>query len=636
MPPLDDVQPRLVKWAEECQLDYLVYKSTACAYVLVLSKGDSDAQMGLAHGSRTVAQKLMLGYLPSRIKPGAPFLEKLVKLTNGGQAPVVLWSKGPKYTLPALTQTLSKAGRLMNAENSFVDLVYDGDVKIMDVGRLHHARSVIQDDMRNNIFSQKADLHGDVVLEFGLYDKKGRLLPPGPTKKLGARTKVVISGMPGQYYAKQKHWWIYSKDGNRGKTTTVCEAIVGPYKAIFIADIRNAMSLPTDAQFIVIDEVASSNKPSIAQLKALTSGSADIGSINRKSYGQSYIPRRDAQFIILSNQSPYDVYAVTDPRTKLRRCRDHDMGPLECRFHIIRLDGDDAEEKALWYHPKSLSFDDYMWHLRYAFYEEVRLANSSGNCSTALVKRAMTKIYKIHMMRHEGTGVTFKTMAKELQHALHPDDYRVLLDVFNRFMTEQNIPPCPESLEYVVHFAHDPQADHYGELLTAMKYHPALEPTFDCRNELTDSGPVVSNARRKRVADQAAEELKTMKRSRAGTVAPGNQHHGARPLGTNAINYHPAAHAASLREELQNPYGIHTVTQEELAGIQIAHYHEPPLEIDWLQAEGDSENGEQEAADDHDHATDHDNDSDNDNDNNVNNYGDNYDNDFVANSFILH
>jgi hypothetical protein len=111
-PPLDNVKPRLVEWAKECRLDYLVYKSTACAYVLVLSRSDSNVQIGLARGSRTVAQKLMLSYLPPRIKPGGPFLEKLIKLTNKGQAPVVLWSKGHQYTLPILTQTMSKAGQL--------------------------------------------------------------------------------------------------------------------------------------------------------------------------------------------------------------------------------------------------------------------------------------------------------------------------------------------------------------------------------------------------------------------------------------------------------------------------------------------------------------------------------------------
>jgi hypothetical protein len=110
MPPLDDLHPRFIEWAEEAELDYLVYKSTGCAYVLVLSKHDSDVQMGLSRGSRTVAQKLMLGYLPSRIKPGNPFLEKLIKLTNRGQAPMALWSKGHQYTLQAMTQSLSKAG----------------------------------------------------------------------------------------------------------------------------------------------------------------------------------------------------------------------------------------------------------------------------------------------------------------------------------------------------------------------------------------------------------------------------------------------------------------------------------------------------------------------------------------------
>jgi hypothetical protein len=76
---------------------------------------------------------------------------------------------------------------------------------------------------------------------------------------------------------KRKHWWIYSKQGNRGKTTSTKLALADRYKAHFISDVRNAVDIPPDAQFLILDEVDFRNKPTIATLKALTSGTANLG-----------------------------------------------------------------------------------------------------------------------------------------------------------------------------------------------------------------------------------------------------------------------------------------------------------------------------------------------------------------------
>jgi hypothetical protein len=95
-------------------------------------------------------------------------------------------------------------------------LVAAGDLRVTDVGRIDNARSVLHPESINRAFAQKKDLHGDLPIVFYLYDSEGRRVPPGPTKKLGKPTTVVLHGLPGDTLSKKKHVWIYSKDGNRG------------------------------------------------------------------------------------------------------------------------------------------------------------------------------------------------------------------------------------------------------------------------------------------------------------------------------------------------------------------------------------------------------------------------------------
>jgi hypothetical protein len=206
----EHLRARMDAWAETMALDYLVYKS-GHEYVLVFCKTTPHAQVALSRGPWTVKEKLGLGYVPQRIVPGAPFMEKLLRITNSNRAPNPIFHKGEQFTFQAMAGSLSKAGRLINPQNSMTELVTAGDVKVTDVGRLDHTRAVLERERVCNAFSQKADLDGVLTLEFGLYDADGNLLPPGPTKALGARTRVDIVGLPGDCLSKRKHYYIYSK-----------------------------------------------------------------------------------------------------------------------------------------------------------------------------------------------------------------------------------------------------------------------------------------------------------------------------------------------------------------------------------------------------------------------------------------
>lgn len=198
--------------------------------------------------------------------------------------------------------------------------------------------------------------------------------------------------------------------GNFGKTYTLTTELVNKYKAIFLNDANNAMSLPSNAQFIVLDEVGPSNRVPINQLKALTSGNAAVSALNRKSYGESYRPRPDAQFVVLTNHAIYDTYAVYDRKTRLRKVKVDVIEPLMRRFHIIRLDGDDREERIKYMDPHELSHEDYTWHMTNTFYSTVRGAASVGGVSTTIVRAALRLVFNVHRLRNPDTEVTTRTL----------------------------------------------------------------------------------------------------------------------------------------------------------------------------------------------------------------------------------
>jgi hypothetical protein len=280
-----------------------------------------------------------------------------------------------------------------------------------------------------------------------------------------------------------------------------------PFKAHFVPDSRNAVDVPPDVQLIVLDEVSPTNRPNIATLKALTSGSANIGSLNRKSYGHSYVPREDAQIVIISNHSPWEVYATWDANKKVKRAKSDTVGPFELWFTIYRLDGENLDEKVQWFDPEHLTPDEYRQHLRDSFYNHVRAANSTGNCSTALVKKVLVILFQIHSARTQWSS-TYVNLANDLQDAIHVDDYLILLDIFDRFGTPMGFPYCAAHLEYNVHFRHDPRPDLYAELLANMRHHPALTPRWNRGDELSPAGPVVLHPGRERATRAAATAMR--------------------------------------------------------------------------------------------------------------------------------
>jgi hypothetical protein len=132
-------------------------------------------------------------------------------------------------------------------------------------------------------------------------------------------------------------------------------------------------------------------------------------------------------------------------------------------------------------------------------------------------------------------------------------------------------------LEYNVHFLHDPHADAYAEMLANMRHHQALVPRYNRRNELTATGPVETQGRR-RALDRAAEDMRT--RRPAQRVDPRNMHHLAMPHGDNTsrdraptpppemIEAEEIPHDQAMDEE----YDEWTIDQDEMEAAWCHHY----------------------------------------------------------------
>ncbi|ELT94158.1 hypothetical protein CAPTEDRAFT_227980 [Capitella teleta] len=533
-PVTNYMKERMDAWAEAAALHYMLFRSRRTVpfqqpqpfpprHILVMSKADST-RITLSRGCMTIKIRLGLNTVPARLSPGRPFMERMIRDECEGALPDVVWSYGESYSLESVTYALSHTSRILDKGNRLTSLVQKGDVSVKDVVTLNHVRDILHEESVTMDFERRPDLDGPVHLTFRLYDEEGRPvpLPEGTPPARGGPTNVDIVGRPNSLDNKKKHYWIYSKAPNYGKSYTMCTELVGRYKAAFLADANNAMNIPANCQFLIMDEVGPSNRVPINQLKALCGGNASVSSLNRKSYGRSYVPRGDAQFIILSNHSPYDTYAVTDQKTKLRKINADVIEPLEHRFSIIRLDGDNREEKVKYMEVAKLNAEDYQWHLRNTFYETLRLVNSLGGVSTKLVKTALAKLARLHQARLSNTSTTFVTLAVDLQRALPLDDYLTVVDVMDHFCDDDRIRVVPESHEFTVHLTGDPERDLYGKMVAKMRYDRRLLPRFNRRGALTDNGPIRDPAfERERAC--VIQEI-GMSTSESDARRPGRQH----------------------------------------------------------------------------------------------------------------
>ena len=144
-------------------------------------------------------------------------------------------------------------------------------------------------------------------------------------------------------HVKKKHYFIYANQSGYGKTT-FSSALKTSLNACAVNDLNNFIGVRENAQFLIFDYFSHNSKITIDDLYRLTCGNASHFIGNKKTFGRSFIPRADAQVIILSNNHLFDCIGKYNQNTKRRTVNYFTAKKLLDRFHIIKLDDEYQSE----------------------------------------------------------------------------------------------------------------------------------------------------------------------------------------------------------------------------------------------------------------------------------------------------
>lgn len=391
----------------------------------------SGTKMTFNSGLHTIHGHIKTATLDKE-KNGNPFPGSYLRnnMFNEGR---VLFRSGDYFSADNVKEHIASASNkiamLMDSSVPLRELVTNGDCEVGEVPNIAHARRHFQDEDLARQFEEKPDLEGDLPLTFRKYDDDGVPIPDIEP------ITVNIVGRPDDILTKKKHYFIYSTDANYGKSTTFKKELVHNYKAIFIPHATNAMNIPPNVQFLIFDEFGSSKILNILDLQRMTGGDASDGALNRKSYGRSYTPRPDAQFIMLSNNSPYEVYATYDPITRRRVISEENYKTLKARFNIIRLDGPDLEKRTQFVPVDILSQTDYFALIRSCIYDGNVSYNERGTLTAYCIKRSLAKAYNVYKARQGGDQGNVNDFEIDLQESVPAVDLAMITNVSHIFKT---------------------------------------------------------------------------------------------------------------------------------------------------------------------------------------------------------
>ena len=253
----------------------------------------------------------------------------------------------------------------------------------------------------SDAYLDRVELSGPIEMVFQQRDSDGVIVPGSEEKRIQFIARPGETGRNDQ--RKAKHLWLYGSS-NTGKTAAIKEAFLdGNTKTCLIPDPRNAMEGDERAQFIVMDEYGYKRRVPLQSLKALTSGDASAGSFNRKSYGKSFTPRSDAQIIIVSNHSPYDVYGSSQ-LGQPRKISKEDADALENRFQIVAVGMDHLMQKKKHMDLQDLTHDEYCASMHDIFYRWLEVARKNDTLTTQSIRMALRNAMSSHILRYQRDG----------------------------------------------------------------------------------------------------------------------------------------------------------------------------------------------------------------------------------------
>ena len=281
----------------------------------------------------------------------------------------------------------------------------------------------------SDAYLDREEISGPIEMVFQQRDSKGVIVPGSQEKRIEFVARPGETGQQDQ--DKAKHLWLYGSS-NTGKTAAIKAAFLnGNTKTCLISDPRNAMEGDERAQFIIMDEYGYKRRAPLQGLKALTSGDASAGSFNRKSYGRSFTPRPDAQIIIVSNHSPYDVYG-TSQGGRPRKISKEDAEALENRFQIVAVGMDNLSQKKKHMDLQDLTYDEYCTSMHDVFYRWLEAARRNNTLTTQLIRMALRNAMASHILRYQRDGFDgarrYEDLRVDFNHALKNHRDRALVN----------------------------------------------------------------------------------------------------------------------------------------------------------------------------------------------------------------
>ena len=314
------------------------------SHVLMTKNGDillsDEKRIQIKNGERTLQSWLGTEHLPMRIRGYDPLPDSFLQhyFAEGYNAEKVLYKIGQKFEEAVINKIVKeKVNRAANKRRNEKMLQSD---------------ACEQTEENKNLYKKlksRQELNPDLDKEYTItfqHRANGQ-----PTSDYPPVT-ITIEAQPKAGY-KRKHYYIYSHRAGFGKTYEMCQ-FAKKYNAALITNTNNWVDVPTEAQFLIFEELGKSNKLDFEQLKSLTGGFG-LMSGNCKSYGSSFKPRQDVQVIIISSRSPYDIYGEWDKHLQRRIMSADSLSELEDRFHVIRLDGDILEDQMKYLEPTALT-----------------------------------------------------------------------------------------------------------------------------------------------------------------------------------------------------------------------------------------------------------------------------------------
>jgi hypothetical protein len=407
----DTLKDAVRRLAAERNADYALLRD-GLGVMLFLCQ--NNGRLSFNSGMETIRKKLLGGPITRINLPKNPLTYFHKQWPEGVPVDVFVEFNGDSFSPETIRRSYTRTERLLDANIPVSDLVDAGDIKASEARNISKARVILAQEDVDWETKSRPDLKGPCVLTFDRYINGRR---EGPS------VDVTIVGRPSNFRIKQKHYWIYSSPAY-DKSTTVGFDLVEKFSAAFIPDPENAVNVPTTAQLLILDEASSNRRIPIGQLRGLTGGFASTSYLNRRAYGQSFIPREDAQFIILSRHSPYEVYA----EKKTGRMSYMNTLSIESRFNVIRLDGRNMDEKIRFADVKALTKYEFNEALYQVLYDANRKLNQHGMLRKVHIRNALARCYSLYMDRFSKDGnviLSTDTFLVYMQSLLHEGDLPV-------------------------------------------------------------------------------------------------------------------------------------------------------------------------------------------------------------------